>query len=739
MQKVIFTIFLNLVFQFSARSQAAFFDPSFGTGGFIETDFGYPNVGGWTEMILQPDGKILVRYNQASHVIPQENRRIQIARFLPDGDVDTSFGSGGPVVLLDSVFQFGHGGIQQLNLLPDGKILTAFATYFPPMKWANHVLQFDGAGHPDPNFGTNGALHLENDVPCSAILRLPNGKILLGYNGDDVGFRAINANGTLPGGSEINWTWTDPEEELLHQLEVTSDNRVLVCGRVINHDKPGSDYDTFFGKFDAGGWAGGSFGEYGLLRHDISGDYDLATDFQVLPDGKILYIGTAQQKMYVGRLTAKGLPDSTFHAVGHLIFGDFFPNLVVFSSLTFSKVSADQTTVAAVQLGNFLPPALLRLKTDGLVDSSFNDGGAVFFPDNSYLTQQVLTLPDRRILVCGTRKVGAGAKFFIARLLPEADALAWFKDADGDGFGTAEVKFSVGQPTGFVSKSSDCDDSNAQIFPNAPEICNGVDDNCDGKTDEIPAVACLPQLVLQLGLDGTAQFDISQILIIDPTLPCWQADATFEINKNAFDCTQIGQQPVILTATSTLGGTNQCQTLVEVVDNQKPLAACHDSLKVVLDDTGFFILTPNLVDAGSSDNCQIASISVSPNQFSAADLGKNTVTLTVTDGSGNSSTCILEVEVQQLIGTSEVHFSKNDFQILPNPTAGNLQVKISKKLDFKNLHLEILDALGRVLISKNEPGGGDSFQLDVQNLAAGRYLLRLKLDGGSVVLDFEKI
>ncbi len=62
----------------------------------------------------------------------------------------------------------------------------------------------------------------------------------------------------------------------------------------------------------------------------------------------------------------------------------------------------------------------------------------------------------------------------------------WYADADGDGFGDAASAVSTcdGAPTGYVSDNTDCNDAISSIYPDAPESCNGIDDNCNGLTDE---------------------------------------------------------------------------------------------------------------------------------------------------------------------------------------------------------------------------------------------------------------
>ncbi len=81
------------------------------------------------------------------------------------------------------------------------------------------------------------------------------------------------------------------------------------------------------------------------------------------------------------------------------------------------------------------------------------------------------------------------------------DCSPFFKDADGDNYGNylAGSKCMCAAGNGYVAEGGDCDDANKDVHPNATEICNGLDDNCDNSVDPINTSGCTN---FHLDMDG---------------------------------------------------------------------------------------------------------------------------------------------------------------------------------------------------------------------------------------------
>ena len=67
----------------------------------------------------------------------------------------------------------------------------------------------------------------------------------------------------------------------------------------------------------------------------------------------------------------------------------------------------------------------------------------------------------------------------------EGVSATYYADADADGFGdSASSTAACALPDGYQSNDGDCDDADAAIRPGVDEVCDEVDNDCDGGVDE---------------------------------------------------------------------------------------------------------------------------------------------------------------------------------------------------------------------------------------------------------------
>ena len=99
----------------------------------------------------------------------------------------------------------------------------------------------------------------------------------------------------------------------------------------------------------------------------------------------------------------------------------------------------------------------------------------------------------------------------------------YYVDTDGDGFGDPLIQAEACYPiNGYVTDNTDCDDSEMTVNPNQFEICDLLDNNCDGSIDE--------------GVNNTYYADLDQDGYGDPNVTAAACTPPFAYTSNADDC-----------------------------------------------------------------------------------------------------------------------------------------------------------------------------------------------------------
>ncbi len=161
--------------------------------------------------------------------------------------------------------------------------------------------------------------------------------------------------------------------------------------------------------------------------------------------------------------------------------------------------------------------------------------------------------------------------------------------------------------------------------------------------DEAPVVICMDHSIY-LDMNGTAEIGLEQF---EPGVSDNCGIASLSLSKQEFDCTDIGENVVTLTAVDHAGNYGNCTAVITVQDTISPVALCKN-VAVFLNSAGEASVTSAHVDDGSFDNCGVSELMIiaGKSTYSCSDELMNFVlTLSVSDESGNMSTCTSSVQV----------------------------------------------------------------------------------------------
>jgi uncharacterized delta-60 repeat protein len=288
-------------------------DKQFGTNGRVVKDFGGNEY--LTSVVLQPDGKIVVGG------LTQPGADVAtLARYNPNGTLDTSFGNGGVVTLFGGVYSL----VNALALQPNGQIVgVGYIVGSGASDVAATRVNTDGSV--DTSFGANGVASIgvstwqnPNDRGNATVLQ-PDGKIVIfgdydaGYH-DRVFLLRYTANGTLDPTFGSGGLTTD--EFGFHNggraMAIQPDGKLVVTGGTVT-----GSADTYVARYNTDGSADTSFGTNGRVFTSYSAADDSSNSVALQPNGKIVIGGyqqdsAGQYNSVIRRYNADGSTDSAF-------------------------------------------------------------------------------------------------------------------------------------------------------------------------------------------------------------------------------------------------------------------------------------------------------------------------------------------------------------------------------------------------------------------------------------------
>lgn len=388
-------------------------DPSFGMSGKVVTAFGDFSNEYIHGVAVQPDGKIVAvgyYHNNSGDVVD-----MAVARYNPDGLLDTSFDGDGKIVLPLSPTS---DQAVDVALQPDGKIVVAgYAVTGNPLSYDFALVRFNSNGSLDTGFGDAGRVFTDfnNSFDVANALAIQaDGKIVLAGRSSvndsryDFVLARYNTDGSLDTGFDLDGkvrTKFSPfnVEEDAHAVAIQADGKIIAAGYVeslsgfsLARYNPDGSLDTTF-DFD------------GMVVTEMSGQMAVIESVVVQPDGKIAAAGhirgfsSQNEDFALARYNPDGSPDTSFDGDGKVVtpVSDFGNDGAYELNL-----QPDGKLVAA-GYSEQIPSrrfTLLRYHADGSLDASFGANGKVTTSIDNYGDEAFAAalLPDGKIIAAGS-------------------------------------------------------------------------------------------------------------------------------------------------------------------------------------------------------------------------------------------------------------------------------------------------------------------------------------------------
>ncbi len=314
------------------------------------------------------------------------------------GELDLTFSTDGKnIATLPGYTSQAYGA----DVQADGSVLVAGQAWGGGSNYRMVVARFEPDGDLDTTFGTGGFFTYGPTAGLTyaarAVKVLPNGRIMVaGDYGTTFAALRLLANGTLDDTFSVT-TVTAGTNALLTSMAVQADGKILLGGQAARSGF--SDLDGLIFRVNANGGGDSSFAASGRFTFGNATDQTVRC-LLVQPDGKILYGGTASgTHLNIGRLLTGGTADGTFASGGRMAFTASSSTNESVEALALDS----GLNVVAVATNTASDFTLLRLTAQGAMDTYFSQDGYLSstFGANSGRPTGVAVQPDGRIMVSG--------------------------------------------------------------------------------------------------------------------------------------------------------------------------------------------------------------------------------------------------------------------------------------------------------------------------------------------------
>ena len=308
-------------------------DGTFGVQGYVTYEMGA--YYGIRELLPLPDGRFM---GYASGSVNFSDYYAIVARFHADGQLDTTYGTGGMVW-----YQYMNEstGTQSAVLQSDGKVVmvcdvNALSTWGP-----HSVIRLDTNGLVDSSFGVNGVHVFTPNEFESSVVGLAvqsDDKVLVvgnvvGSGAYDQGIFRLHVDGGIDSSFGVNGLYTLPYPssaiEMPEGIYVMPDDRIVTCGESMNTS---SFMTPYVSRILPNGAADPAFGGSGIVLPGLFPASKAPMDLKVMADGRIVVGGyltntMGNHDMFVFRLIGEsglGLEDKG--PVGYTLGLKVYPN-----------------------------------------------------------------------------------------------------------------------------------------------------------------------------------------------------------------------------------------------------------------------------------------------------------------------------------------------------------------------------------------------------------------------------